>query len=319
MITGQSYSIQCPSHRNIQIELRDIIYKSMINSFLQIVNSYTCDISEIIRLARLLWLSSIAVFDDPESNQPFQDLGWQLMSCLKKETGKTLPCCANNDCALCMNNFHNDGLELNNLKVKFLEMLDHNVRETMRDLLANVLMMPGRVIEKRLDKPYAERLPYTTKFLLLAGYLCQQKRQEQDVNLFTTINAGKRTNRGAKKSDDGTAYAFSSADLKQLRVAKIPSFHVERLLSVFTSIIGQYGQTSLQSKKVADMGTDEMFKIVSSLIVGGLLRCGSNASANHLIDQSDFMLEKLTCTLSTDDAKTIASSVGFPLDKYCTN
>lgn len=288
-----------------------------MNSFLQIANSYTSDVSEIMRLARLLWLSSIAIFDDKESNHHYQDLAWQLMICLRKENENVHPCCTNRDCSFCNSEAHDDGLELNNIRVKLLEMLDHNVRETMRDLLANVLMMPGRVIEKRPDKPYAERLPYITKFLLLAGFLCQQKRPDQDVNLFTTINTGKRTNRGAKKSDDGTAYAFSTADLKQLRVAKIPSFHVERLLSVFTSIIGQYGHTSLQSKKVGDMGTEEMFKIVSSLIAGGLLRYANNASVNRLVNKSDFMSEKLTCTLSKEEAKTIASSVGFPLDKYC--
>ena len=138
------------------------------------------------------------------------------------------------------------------------------------------------------------------------------------MNLFTTINTGKRSNRGSKaSSDDGTNFASSSSDLKQIRLVKIPSFQIERLLSVFTSIMGQYGRTSRQSRKVGDMGTEELFKIISSLIAGGLLSSASNTSGNRIADKTGFVAEKVSCTMSKEDAQIIASSVGFPLHKYC--
>jgi hypothetical protein len=67
------------------------------------------------------------------------------------------------------------------------------------------------------------------------------------------------------------------------------------------------------------MGTEELFKSISSLIAGGLLSAASNSNAtgNRITDKSDFMLDKVTCNLSLEDARLMASSVGFPLDKYC--
>ena len=289
----------------------------MINSFLQVVNSYITDISEIMRLSRMLWPKFVAILDEQGGNSDFNSLAWQFMCDLRKKNAQPYLTCPNEDCLFCHSKRPSDDVDYNKNKGNLFEMLDHNIRETVRDTVANVLMMPGRVNEKQSNKPYAERLPYTSKFLLLAAFLCQQKRPDQDVNLFTTVNTGKRTNRGAKTSNDGTAYASSTTDLQQLRVAKIPSFHVERLLGVFTSIMGQYGRTSRQPRKaVADMGTEELFKIISMLITGGLLR-GTSKNATNRIDKTDFMTEKVTCTLSEEDAKVIAASVGFPLERYC--
>ena len=289
----------------------------MINSFLQVISSYLSDISEIVRLARMLWPEFIAIVDKQDNNQEYQAFAWQIMYRLRKDNGKIYPSCTNNKCQLCAMKNSDDSSEFNCVKGDFLEKLDHNIRETVRRILANVLMMPGRVIQEKNDKPYAERLPYTTKFLLLAAFLCQQKRPEQDVNLFTTINTGRRSSRGSKQSEENSAFAFSASDLKQLRVVRIPSFPIERLFSVFTSIIGQYGRSLHQANKVADMGTEELFKVVSSLIAGGLLRYASNTGFGKTMDRSDLMMEKVTCTLSKDDAHVIANSVGFPLDKYC--
>jgi hypothetical protein len=291
----------------------------MMNSFLHVANSSTSDVSEIIRLSRMLWSEFVAVFDNRECNGDYQTLAWQLMCFLKRDSYQTHNSCTITNCSFCHAENPAVDSDFNSIKNKLLEKLDHNIRDTVRGLLANVLMMPGRVIERKHGKPYVDRLPYTTKFLLLAAFLCQQKRPERDVNLFTTINTGRRSNRGAKTSVDGTAYASSTSDLKQLRVAKIPSFHVERLLSVFTSIIGQYGRASHHSTKVTDMGTEELFKSISLLIAGGLLSAASNSNAtgNRITDKSDFMLDKVTCNLSLEDARLMASSIGFPLDKYC--
>jgi hypothetical protein len=288
----------------------------MINSFLRVIISYISDVTEILRLSRMLWTQFIGIFENEDRSSEYQELVWQLASSQIQENDKRYPSCTNKDCALCQGIISDVNVESSIIKNKLLEKLDSNIRDTVRDVLARNLMMPGTVIEKQHDKAYAERLPYTTKFLLLSAFLCQQKRSEQDVNLFTTINTGRRSNRGAKTTGNESTHASSSSDLKQLRVVKIPSFQVERLLSVFTSIMGQYGRLSRQACKVSDMGTGELFKIISSLIVGGLLQSTSNSS-NRAADKTDFMAEKVTCTLSKEDAQIIASSVGFPLDRYC--
>ncbi|KAL3779482.1 hypothetical protein HJC23_000041 [Cyclotella cryptica] len=327
MVTGESYSFYdraiCPFFRTIIAELNDIVYKSMVSSFLLSVKSSLFDVSEVLRLARMLWSEFIFPFDRKESQKDYQTLAWQMIHCLRhniKNANSNLKC-AGEECSLCNRVAHAycfgaEITKLHDIKNELFEKLDHNIRETVRNLLADVLMMPGRVIEQKSVKPHAERLPYNTKFLLLAAFICQHKTPDRDVNLFTTTNNGKRSNRSSKLSSEATSYAFSSGDLKQQWLAKTPWFSLERLLSVFTVIINHYGETICVANEVAEIGTEELFRNISSLIAGGLLHSIRKSTVTRVVDQTDFMLEKLACSLSREDAQIIASSVGFPLGQF---
>lgn len=327
MVTGESFAFfdreSCPLFNTIIAEVNDIVYKSMISSFLLSVKSSLFDVSEVLRLSRMLWSEFIRPFGNEESQKEYQTLVWQMVHCLRHTNNNTNPNlrCASKGCSFCNRVtdaycFGDEVMNLHDIKNKLFEMLDHNIRETVRYLLADVLVMPGRVIEHTSVKPYAERLPYNTKFLLLAAFICQQKTPDRDVNLFTTTNNGKRSNRGSKLSGEGTAYSFSSSDPKQLWLAKPQCFSLERLISVFTVIMHHYGQTTRAENEVAELGTDELFRNISSLIAGGLLHRIHRSTVTRVVDKTDFMLEKLTCPMSSEDAQIIASSVGFPLGQF---
>ena len=203
-------------------------------------------------------------------------------------------------------------LELNVLQQRLSEELDGSIRDKMRGLLSSTVLMPGRVLSEKGRSPYAERLPYETKFLLLAAFLCQNKRAEQDINLFTTTNTGKSRRGRSKTSNGGAAYATSSKDLTQRQ----PSFRLERMLSVFYSIIGQYGQAGASTG--SRLGTTHLFQSVSMLVATKMLQIigSSKISDKYDHDLSEMVLAKFSCTLCRDDARVIASSVGFPLEKY---
>jgi hypothetical protein len=327
MVTGESFAFYdreiCPLFNTIIAELNDIVYKSMVSSFLLSVKSSLFDVSEVLRLSRMLWSEFIFPFDKNESQKDYQTLVWQMINCLRHTNNNTNSNlrCASKGCSICnrvtdASCFGAEDLHLHDIRNKLFEKLDHNIRETVRNLLADVLVMPGRVIEHKSVKPYAERLPYNTKFLLLAAFICQQKTPDRDVNLFTTTNNGKRSNRGTILSREGTAYASSSSDLKQPWLAKPPYFSLERLISVFTVIMHHYGQTTRASNEVAELGTEELFRNISSLIAGGLLHRIHKSTVTRVVDNTDFMLEKLTCPMSREDAHMIASSVGFPLGQF---
>ncbi|KAL7518349.1 hypothetical protein ACHAWX_003189, partial [Stephanocyclus meneghinianus] len=327
MVTGESFAFLdreiCPLFKTIIAEVNDIVYKSMISSFLLSVKSSLFDVSEVLRLSRMLWSEFIRPFGNEESQKEYQTLVWKMIHCLRHTNNNTNSNlrCASEGCSFCNRVtdaycFGDEVMNLHDIKNKLFEMLDHNIRETVRCLLADVLVMPGRVIEHTSVKSYAERLPYNTKFLLLAAFICQQKTPDRDANLFTTTNNGKRSNRGSKLSGEGTAYSFSSSDLKQLWLAKPQCFSLERLISVFTVIMHHYGQTTRAENEVAELGTDELFRNISSLIAGGLLYRIHRSTVTRVVDKTDFMLEKLTCPISSEDAQIIASSVGFPLGQF---
>jgi hypothetical protein len=198
------------------------------------------------------------------------------------------------------------------LQQRLSEELDGSIRDKMRGLLSSTVLMPGRVLSEKSRSPYAERLPYETKFLLVAAFLCQNKRAEQDINLFTTTNTGKSRRGRSKTSNGGAAYATSSKDLTQRQ----PSFRLERMLSVFYSIIGQYGQAGASTG--SRLGTTHLFQSVSMLVATKMLQIigSSKISDKYDHDLSEMVLAKFSCTLCRDDARVIASSVGFPLEKY---
>ena len=297
----------------------------MMNSFIPSVISSTHDITEIMRLARLLWpeytapLDKNSNYDDPA----LVSLMWQVVGGLYREDESLDDPCT--DCSFCQQlstGVDETSVEnLNTQKQRLSEKLDRNIRESMRKLLSNTVMMPGRVLMKETQHPYAGRLPYITKFLLLAAFLCQNKRSEQDANLYTRQNTGKSKRRRANKPGDETAYAASSKDMTQRQ----PSFPLERMLSVFYSIIDQYGQNHYMTYKeegasvAAQLGTERLFRNISQLIATGLLSTTGSAKFNerynqNLMDKTD---AKFSCNISRGDARVIATSVGFPLEKYC--
>jgi len=278
-----------------------------------------------MRLARLLWpeytapLDKNSNYDDPA----LVSLMWQVVGGLYREDESLDDPCS--DCSFCqkLSTGVDDALveNLNTQKQRLSEKLDRNIRESMRKLLSNTVMMPGRVLMKQTQHPYAGRLPYITKFLLLAAFLCQNKRSEQDANLYTRQNTGKSKRRRANKPGDETAYAAASKDMTQRQ----PSFPLERMLSVFYSIIDQFGQNHYMTYKeegasvAAQLGTERLFRNISQLIATGLLSTTGSAKFNerynqNLMDKTD---AKFSCNISRGDARVIATSVGFPLEKYC--
>lgn len=318
---GKKYS--CTSDVNLKSKLNDVLYTSMLNSFVPTIKSTTQDITEIMRLARLLWPQYVAPVEksaDGKIDDSLRTLMVQLLLELRRVTADGP--CHNSKCSFCRFILHSNGYasnaDISTLKQRLSEKLDRGIRESMRSLLSNTAMMPGRVLQLQNIEPYAKRLPYTTKFLLLAAFLCQNKRPEQDMNLFTTKNTGKAKR---KRKDEGLAYVSSSKDMKQRQ----PSFPLERLLSVFYSIIGQYGQHFMVYKEtninnVAQLGTERLFQSISQLITTGILcSIGSSVKFNEKFSQDlmEVAAAKFTCTISRADARVIANSVNFPLEKYC--
>jgi len=321
-----SHMFSCNHASKLRSELNDLLYTSMMNSIVPSVKSSTHDITEIMRLARLLWPEYVAPLDKSKDcgDPSLKALMWQVLGCLQRDTNSSNELCHDSNCSFCRYMSVKTGddaavMDLNVLKQRLSEKLDKNIRDGMRSLLSTTVMMPGRALSKQNSNEYAGSLPYITKFLLLAAFLCQKKRAEQDVNLFTTKNTGKSKRKRSNKSDEGSAFASSSKDLTRRQ----PSFNLERMLSVFYSIIGQYGQHYMNYKEeavstVAQLGTERLFQNISQLIATGLLSSIGSVKINEKIDHDlmEITSAKFSCMISRDDACVIASSVGFPLEKY---
>lgn len=326
-IVGSSrHAFDCERAKTLVSNLKDLLYSSMMNSFVPSIISSTYDISEIVRLARLLWQEYMTPLDRRCSNDSsLVELVWQILGCLRdKMSSPSGELCYDSDCCAfcrCLNSKFESSpfvLDMNVLKQRLSEELDKSMRDIMRGLLSSTVMMPGRVLSMNSISPYAKRLPYVTKFLLLAAFLCQNKRAEHDINLFTTTNTGKSRRGRPNMSNEGSSYATSSKDLTQ----RLSSFRLERMLSIFYSVMGQYGQyisyKGEGASACARLGTTHLFQSISMLIATKMLQISGSTkmSEKYNHDLSEMVLAKFSCTLCQDDARVIASSVGFPLEKY---
>ena len=328
MITGRSnltrHKHVCGAVIAVREQFEQMCYTSLLGWFISNIKGSTHDLTEIIRLARLLWPEYVAPLDGSTGsiNPAFESAMTHVLRHLRGDDVDTSVGC---NCAACIClsdvNGIRSSVDFTVLKQRLFEKLDQNIRETMRGFLSTIVLMPGRVLSKHSSKPYAERLPYVTKFLLLAAFLCQNKKAESDKNLFTKKSTGK-SRRSTNKADIGSSYASSAAELKQLTVRQ-PTFPVERLLSVFYSIMGSYGQNSVhqngEDANVSALGTERLFRNISQLNATGLIRRVGSSSTNVSKDKdlTEITAAKFTCTLSREDARLIAESIGFPLDRYC--
>ena len=301
----------------VRSKLVDLVYTSMINTMVPTLMPSTTDIGEFIRLSRMLWPIYLSPLDKCKDNDSIHKTMWSILRDHWEEmrtNEETESGCAFIQKIASLAKNDGDGAQPESKSKRLTELLGLQSREMMREILSKAAAMPGRALQgRRRDVdvvPYAARLPYTTKFLLLAAYLCQQKRNDQDyINLFTSHNTGRR--RGGKKPDgqDGSAFAASSIELKQRQ----HTFPMERMISVFHAIISQYGDAN-RSGPTAELGTGILFRKTSELVAARLL---NPFGRSHSDDALDLPSAKFVCTLSKEDAEVIAAAVGFPLVKYC--
>ena len=231
-----------------------------------------------------------------------------------------------------------------------LEMLDIKGRKPMREIMTKCLFAPVQKLdttaypESHSDATYLQslwdlqgsslaQLSYMAKFLLLSAYLCQKNRQEQDLALFTNHNKGRRrktSSEGNNAGDgEGDLFASSAAAQQRLRSFRLTGFPLERMISVFSSILSKYGTESELLKdttqeengylNVTGVGSTQLFACLAELRDLGLLcdmNSGLSAGAAVGMGQIDMTAKKYTCNLSDADAAGLAQELEIPLQKY---
>jgi hypothetical protein len=186
-----------------------------------------------------------------------------------------------------------------------------------------------------LGRPTAD-MPYLTKCLLLAGFICQHNKPEKDRQLFTNEKGKKKSKNSQRvgvRDAENAAFADSTWDQRRLKMLRPRCFPLERVLSVLLSIIGvvQAGDNLIHQKFdmdeadfgqiVRSMGSPVFFECLAYLRKMGLLReipgnqvvGGEGKTPLHGINKSNPMY---CCDLDYEDAEMLAQSIKFPLTDY---
>lgn len=169
-----------------------------------------------------------------------------------------------------------------------------------------------------------EQTSYLTKCLMLAAFICQSNKADRDRHLFTIQKNGKRNNANKRKSPEEDI-AYGTARATTAKSFRPRLFPMERMLSVFISIFGlnrhrQPGQSSRSNNNSvfdispSTIGTSELSESLSHLRDIGVLQ--DNSSGIGASSTINLVSPKYWCTLTREEADTIAKSVKFPLENY---
>lgn len=161
----------------------------------------------------------------------------------------------------------------------------------------------------------ASELPYLSKCLLLASFICQHNKADKDKQLFTNTGNGKRR-RQRQEEGDAESAAFGTWNQQRLKMLRPRSFPLERMLSIFVNIVGLHEgkqltlTTGTTASLLSSLGNSVFLETVGQLRAIGLLR---EIPSEDGINLSAAMY---CCDVGKDDAKSLAQSIGFSLEKY---
>ena len=293
------------------------VVKSFLNTLVQTLYGSTRDIKEIVRLGRLLWPAYVKPLHSGNIETTMKNV--QKMMSSSKASRPTI---------------HENGRQI----VAFLDKLIIPQIRSKVDRCLFSFTDEGKA-EQQQKSPTATKqtqeihsesagtehsMAYLSKCLLLAAYICQTNRPDKDKQLFTIQKNGKKSNTARKKSH-GEDLAFGSSRNVSSKGYRPRLYPMERMLSVFVSIVGlnQGQQPGRKSKEMGgsptitpgSIGSTDFFEALAYLRDIGILHDKAGRSSS-VTDTQNLVNPKFWCSTTRDEADTVAKSIGFPLDDY---
>lgn len=292
--------------------------KSFLNTLVQTLYGSTRDIKEIVRLGRLLWPVYIKPLHSTNIEKTMKTV--QKMVPSSKISKPTV---------------QENGKQI-------LAFLDQQILPQIRSKVEHCLFsfaekektqqQRSTATSKHIQQPQttehvgsAHSMGYLSKCLLLAAFICQTNRPDKDKQLFTIQKNGKKNSVNKRKSH-GEDLAFGSSRNGSSKGYRPRMYPMERMLSVFVSIVGlNQGQQLVESKSQETTGSEsitpgsigsaDFFEAMSHLRDIGIIhdKAGRSSSAT---DTANLVAPKFWSSTTRDEADGVAKSIGFPLDDY---
>lgn len=252
------------------------VYNSFLETFVQSFRGTTWDVKELLQIARRLW---------PKYIFPLRDAG--SIEKLSKTSSGT-------------------DIEL----AEVLSVLDKKLLPAIRHELENGLY----ALEPVASSSEVQALSPICKYLLLAAFVCQVNSADQDKSLFSIQKNGRRRRQDADRdAEEDTAFGADKQSNQASKVFRTRSFPMERMLSVFVSLVGLNKSDSLSEEKLRSLGNSAFFENMAQLRGMQLLHEQPNRAANEAARLSE---PRYSCSLTLEEAQHIASEMNFPLDRY---
>jgi hypothetical protein len=175
--------------------------------------------------------------------------------------------------------------------------------------------------------------------LILAAFVCQSNKADQDKKMFSVQANGKRRKRKATGdlyggNDEDVAYGEASTgsgsvgQAEQLKSLRLRSFPLERVFSIFVSLvrfnpmktelsgsINSLGEDVDDSLLTTMMGSQRLHDDIAHFIDSGKLH-PTNYTGIVKGEQINLSSARFWCSVTREEAMSIADSINVPLEKY---
>jgi Origin recognition complex (ORC) subunit 5 C-terminus len=303
--------------------LQQKVYRSFINALIQSVYDSTTDLKEILRLGRLLWPQYVEPLQPDRIDKTLEAATSRCLSLISKK----------HDSSDKKDGASAESLSSEEVEGQVLAILNQKILPQMRPFLAASLytLSASAACAARSTAVSFHDLPDLAKYLLLAGYLCQVNRPDRDKHLFSIQKNGRRRKSQALENTAAENVAMGLTQQQQQqhqqtvqRIPRLRSFPMERLLSVFISVVALNQESSSstsnaamsfieQSERLQSLGNNTLGQLLTYLQSTGLLHEHPPRGPADVIRLSE---PRYCCSLTEDDARRIAQTLKFPLERY---
>lgn len=188
-------------------------------------------------------------------------------------------------------------------------------------------LLLGASLTKLASTPQRQKdmkLPYIQSCLLLAAFICQHNRTDQDRKVFAAEGNGRRSKRNRQNmhqgDDEHVAFSASAIDLKELQSLRPRPFQLERALSIFVTLVrlnpNKLGNfDDLSDEELQNLGSSRLHDDLAQLVDLGYLHA-TNFTGSLKTERINLDGTKIWCSLTQEEALHIAKRIAIPLDNY---
>jgi hypothetical protein len=286
-----------------------MVFRSFLETLVQSLFDLTSDIKEYIRLGRTLW----PIYIEPILPE---NITTTIMNKKGSNAIKGLKPTPDNLVAM-------QSEILSILDQKIFPYLRHSLEHGLGILCFDSADISNSLNSNSICRKNVDDIPLLVKYLLIAAFICQVNRQEKDRQLFTIEKNGKKR-RKTKEDDTEEELAFGAGSQDHPKTMRPRTFPLERLYSIYVSIVSLNASNSLLHSSVSDNATDEnemirtlgnvpFLETLTYLRDIGVLHDFPKRSKSEPIR---FSQRFFWTSIARDEVQSIAISINFPLDSY---
>lgn len=283
-------------------DFRGPLYDTFLENIIKSLHDITVDVKEYVSICRSLW---------SQYTEPLR----------KSKIRKTLNAAMRDSAEMQLNSTMGDSGGVQPDTKQVISILDRRFQPRLRAFMekgfsAGALVFPV-IGGSRSAADEVHDLPVMTKYLLLAAFLCQINRPDRDRELLSIEKNGRRRrSSGHRDNDEENAFGSNVEESKSLQRRYFPA---ERMLSVFNSIVSNLDDSAATipaRDKVSGLRAVEsmsFYNNVSFLRDIGMIHEHGHRQCDDTIRLRD---PKYSCPLTKEDAKSIATTINFPLGRF---